>query len=332
MIKGADGQLFIAYVDNAGSLKVAHCSNSVCNPATKTVIETDNTTHLSITIGSDGFPFIAYYDVTTMKLKAAHCFSTQCTSALTNVPACCDYNQLAIRRNGRSIMSTNEIGNLKVNTIDTTSVTDSSNKNLRVIGGLQFVDKPTSGFNNTCNLQNRGTVAYHDTLNTLVFCSGVRWTSFFPAADCQPYEVLTWRNGGFACVVPTRICPSDMVNAGGFCIDTDRNPTATWQAQANRCQSEGKRMCSLAEWIGACNARTTIGMTTYLSSGGFEYVDEYWVMFYAPTGNYYSAYVSAGNTECGRVYYSGWACVDSNCYDSTQPGAPYYGRCCREYL
>ena len=121
-------------------------------------------------------------------------------------------------------------------------------------------------------------------------------------------------------------CPSDMADAGGYCIDINENSAQSWQAQAIQCQSEGKRMCSLAEWIGACNDRSALGLSNMLD-GDFEYVDEYWVMNYT-NGNYYSSYVSAGNDSCGRIYYSGWACTNSSCYDTTNACDSYVSRCC----
>ena len=121
-------------------------------------------------------------------------------------------------------------------------------------------------------------------------------------------------------------CPSDMADAGGFCIDVDENTSQSWQAHANQCQSEGKRMCSLAEWIGACNDRSALGLSNMLD-GDFEYVDEYWVMNYT-NGNYYQSYVSVGNDSCGRIYYSGWGCTNSSCYDTTNVGGSYVSRCC----
>jgi hypothetical protein len=120
-----------------------------------------------------------------------------------------------------------------------------------------------------------------------------------------------------------------MADAGDYCIDKTVNAAASWQAQAGVCQQEGKQMCSLAQWIAACNARTAIGMTVNLAGGPYEYVDEYWVMNYYADGNYYSSYVSVGGTACGRIYYSGWACSASTCYDTTNPGQAYASRCCK---
>jgi hypothetical protein len=117
-----------------------------------------------------------------------------------------------------------------------------------------------------------------------------------------------------------------MSDAGAFCIDLDQNNATDWQAQEDLCQSEGKRMCSMAEWMGACNERSSLGLNDMLD-GSFEYVDEYWVMNYV-NGTYYSAYVSLGNNACGRVFYSGWACAGTTCYDTTNAGGSYQSRCC----
>jgi len=123
-------------------------------------------------------------------------------------------------------------------------------------------------------------------------------------------------------------CPDDMADAGAFCIDINENTQKSWQASASECVAEGKRMCSMAEWIGACNIAGTLGLNNMTNN--HEYVDEYWVMNYT-NGNYYSSYVSVGSGSCGRVHYSGWACSNSSCYDTTNAGksSGYYGRCCR---
>jgi len=51
-------------------------------------------------------------------------------------------------------------------------------------------------------------------------------------------------------------------------------------------------------------------------------------MNYYANGNYYSAYVSLGNDACGHVYYSGWACENTTCYDTSAAGDSYQSRCC----
>ncbi len=123
-------------------------------------------------------------------------------------------------------------------------------------------------------------------------------------------------------------CPSDMVDTGAFCIDIDENSEKNWQDAATECVTEGKRMCSMAEWVGACNLAGTLGLNSMTDN--LEYVDEYWVMNYT-NGNYYSAYVSVGGGSCGRVSYSNWGCANTTCYDTTNPGKAtgYFSRCCK---
>lgn len=129
-------------------------------------------------------------------------------------------------------------------------------------------------------------------------------------------------------VADTLACPSDMVDTGGFCIDRDDHLNSNWQDAAATCVSEGKRLCSMAEWSGACQNAATLGLQDMTDN--HEYVDEYWSMHYSPNGTYYSAFISVGNGNCERIYYSGWGCENSTCYDTTNPGKSGYAfRCCK---
>ncbi len=136
------------------------------------------------------------------------------------------------------------------------------------------------------------------------------------------YEI----NGARINVLPG--CPTGMVNVGAFCIDKNRgDQSQTWQDQAASCAAQGKRMCSMAEWIGACRNKAANGMI--VPDTNTEYVDEYWVMYYAPTTNYYSAYVSVGGSNCDHIFYSNWGCENTTCYSTTNPGKTgYHRRCC----
>lgn len=81
---GTDGLPVIAYyAANNRDLKVAHCGNNLCSSGN--VITTLDSTgevgqYPSITIGSDGFPVISYYDATNGFLKVAKCASQYCTN------------------------------------------------------------------------------------------------------------------------------------------------------------------------------------------------------------------------------------------------------------
>ena len=63
----------ISYYDTTNDdLKVAKCANAACSSGTtlSTVDSTGNVGYYtSITIGTDGYPVISYYDVTNIDLK-----------------------------------------------------------------------------------------------------------------------------------------------------------------------------------------------------------------------------------------------------------------------
>jgi hypothetical protein len=84
---GADGLAVISYFDNTGAnldLKLAHCSNVACSAATSTVVDSAGTVgwSTSITIGSDGLPFVSYRDISTNSVKSAHCPNAFCVAYL----------------------------------------------------------------------------------------------------------------------------------------------------------------------------------------------------------------------------------------------------------
>jgi predicted regulator of Ras-like GTPase activity (Roadblock/LC7/MglB family) len=85
---GSDGLPIISYKDlNSHDLKVTHCGNVACSTpcgvggTTCPVIDGGNTRYSSITVGSDGLPLIAYYDVTNTALKVAHCADVACAAS-----------------------------------------------------------------------------------------------------------------------------------------------------------------------------------------------------------------------------------------------------------
>jgi hypothetical protein len=79
---GADGLPVIAYLDNSnGDLKVAKCANAACT-GTSTLSTVDSAGnvgyYISIAIGADGLPVIAYWDALNGDLKAAKCANVFC--------------------------------------------------------------------------------------------------------------------------------------------------------------------------------------------------------------------------------------------------------------
>ncbi len=87
---GVDGFPVIAYYDLTNfDLKMASCVDASCNPLLITRRTLDATgdvgLHASITIGADGFPIIAYHDLTNQDLKVAKCGNTSCSPGLVTL-------------------------------------------------------------------------------------------------------------------------------------------------------------------------------------------------------------------------------------------------------
>jgi len=84
---GVDGLGVISYRDGTGAnkdLKVAHCGNVTCTSSTYVTVDTpgDVGWNTSITIGSDGLPFVSYRDVDGSQVKGLHCANVFCVPYL----------------------------------------------------------------------------------------------------------------------------------------------------------------------------------------------------------------------------------------------------------
>jgi hypothetical protein len=80
---GSDGLGLISYHDlTNGELNVAHCSNVACSTAETAVLDPRPGEVVgwwtSITIGSDGFGLISYYNLPSGDLNVIHCSSPKC--------------------------------------------------------------------------------------------------------------------------------------------------------------------------------------------------------------------------------------------------------------
>jgi hypothetical protein len=83
----ADGLGVISYRDGTGAnqdLKVAHCGNVACTTSTFVTVDTpgDVGWSTSITVGSDGLPFVSYRDVTGDRVRGLHCPNVFCVPYL----------------------------------------------------------------------------------------------------------------------------------------------------------------------------------------------------------------------------------------------------------
>ncbi len=84
---GTDGLPIISYYDLTGAnLKVVKCGNPSCSSG-NTVTALDSTgdvgSYTSITIGTDSFPLISYYDTTNANLKVVKCGNAACSAGNT---------------------------------------------------------------------------------------------------------------------------------------------------------------------------------------------------------------------------------------------------------
>jgi hypothetical protein len=84
---GADGLGVISYYDGTGGrqdLKVAHCGNLACTTSTFVAVDTAGQVgwNTSITIGSDGLPFVSYRDVSGNRVVGLHCPNVFCVPYL----------------------------------------------------------------------------------------------------------------------------------------------------------------------------------------------------------------------------------------------------------
>ncbi len=72
--------------DHKESLKAAHCNDLTCATSTTVTVAPEGASFVSMDIGGDGLPFIAYH--TGGALKVAHCDNVACTSSsITTVDA-----------------------------------------------------------------------------------------------------------------------------------------------------------------------------------------------------------------------------------------------------
>src|SRR6185503_2864659 len=127
---GADGRPVIGYLDlTALTLKVAKCGDAACAAGNviTTVDDPPNGNliggHISIAIGADGRPVVAYHDQTAGALKVAHCGDAACAAGNT-LSAVDDpqnatvglYTSIAVGADGLPIVSYRDVtgGALKV--------------------------------------------------------------------------------------------------------------------------------------------------------------------------------------------------------------------------
>jgi hypothetical protein len=133
---GGDGLPVISHYEaNNSLLSVAKCGNAACSSG-NTLTTVDNTADVgqfnSITIGSDGFPIISYYDAgPAFDLKVAKCGNAACSSGntLTTVDSTDqvgEYTSIAILPDGFPIISYRDFTNTALKTVRCVDLTCAS--------------------------------------------------------------------------------------------------------------------------------------------------------------------------------------------------------------
>lgn len=106
---GADGLPVVAYYDQGGSVRVAHCSNAACTAATSAFVDSAGGSTVALAIGSDGLPILAYWDGVNGDLKVAHCLNNLCgayqITPVDTVGSVGVYAAIAIGADGLAIVS-----------------------------------------------------------------------------------------------------------------------------------------------------------------------------------------------------------------------------------
>lgn len=88
MALDADGRVHVAYVNTTDhSLQLARCAQLACTNPAISVVDDDAVNSLgsgtSMVLGSDGFPVIAYLDVTADEVLVAKCQNANCSAGAT---------------------------------------------------------------------------------------------------------------------------------------------------------------------------------------------------------------------------------------------------------
>ncbi len=108
-------------------------------------------------------------------------------------------------------------------------------------------------------------------------------------------------------------CPTGMVSAGPYCIDSAQRTNATWNAANDACFNENKRLCSANEWASACG-RNIFTRT----ASNWNWTDQTYATNWSGT-NYNYAGALIGYNNCNHTSWD---------YTNTSATQPY--RCCAD--
>jgi len=96
------------------------------------------------------------------------------------------------------------------------------------------------------------------------------------------------------------VCPPGMVDAGAYCIEPQRREgVTTWFDAASICRESGFRLCTPAEWVGACESAGDLGIQDMTADPDWEWIDN-WTAWSVSTLNEMRP-LAAGYPDCRGV-------------------------------
>jgi hypothetical protein len=180
---GADGNPVIAYHDTtANSLKVAKCGNAACTGGNTIAVVDDPANnvgeYISLGIGLDGDPVIAYYDASAGDLKVAKCGNAACSAGNTitvvNSLEAGQFVSLAIAYDGTPVISYYESFNGQLRFVKCADAACTANDALRILDSSSAdMGKHTSI---AIGLDGNPVISYYDAENfrlKLIDCADV---------------------------------------------------------------------------------------------------------------------------------------------------------------
>jgi cell shape-determining protein MreC len=171
---GADGFPVISYYDSTNSrLKVAKCDNASCSSGnTLTTVDSAGVVgwYISITIGTDGFPVISYYDNTNHDLKVAKCVDAACSgsSTITTVDSAGnvgEFTSITIGADGFPVISYYNVTNGDLKVAKCVDAACSGSSTITTVDSVGFVGWYTSI---TVGADDFPVISYYDSNNTVL--------------------------------------------------------------------------------------------------------------------------------------------------------------------
>jgi predicted regulator of Ras-like GTPase activity (Roadblock/LC7/MglB family) len=188
---GADNLPVVSYLDNTNyDLKVLHCGDAVCTPATNTINTVDSAgvvgVYTSIAIGADGLPVVSYWDSTNSDLKVAHCGDAACSSGntITTVDSAGQvgiYTSIAVGADNLPVVSYYDVTNGDLKVAHCGDASCSAGNTITTVDSAEWVGQYTSIVVGADGLP---VISYYDNANQDLKVGW--WTSIAVGADGLP--------------------------------------------------------------------------------------------------------------------------------------------------